>query len=42
MIATGCPLGDASSFLVRVGEYARVGVVFQFIFYCIARIFLNF
>lgn len=23
----GCPLGDASSFLVRVGEYARVPVV---------------
>ena len=41
MIATGCPLGDASSFLVRVGEYARVSVVFQFIFYCTARIFWN-
>ena len=38
MITTGCPLGDASSFLVRVGEYARVSDVFQFIFYCIARI----
>lgn len=31
MITTGCPLGDASSFLVRVGEYARVSVVFQFV-----------
>lgn len=38
MFATGCPLGDASSFLVRVGEYARVSVVFQFIFSCMARI----
>lgn len=35
MINTGCPLGDASSFLVRVGEYARVSVV---LFHCTARI----
>ena len=24
---TGCPLGDSSSLLVRVGEYARVSLV---------------
>lgn len=26
MTDTGCRLGDASSFLVRVGEYARVSL----------------
>lgn len=32
MTNVGCPLGDASSFLVRVGEYARVSVVLKCLF----------